>query len=191
MRAVLDVADSAMTYRSRYLNLFDIPPFVDLLLLDDSNPRSLAFQLEAIERNLNQLPRITRVQRHESANAIAAALRLAVGGIHSPVLAEADETGKRAALVDFSTKVKPRWRSSRTRSPRPISSTRSIGAPALRRGARPCDGIRGPPSHDLSLSAERVLFLPPRPSDAARDADAARRVQRLEGLAARRRGAMR
>ncbi|MEI9989105.1 MAG: circularly permuted type 2 ATP-grasp protein [Rhizomicrobium sp.] len=105
MRAVLEIADSAMTYRSRYLNLFDIPPFVDLLLLDDSNPRSLAFQLEAIARNLNQLPRITPVQRHESANAIAAALRLAVGSVHSPVLAQAAQTGRRTALADFSTKV--------------------------------------------------------------------------------------
>ncbi len=102
MRAVLEIADSAMTYRSRYLNLFDIPPFVDLLLLDDSNPRSLAFQLAAIERNLNQLPRITPTQRHESANAIAAALRLAVAGVNSPGLAEADDTGKRATLAKFS-----------------------------------------------------------------------------------------
>ena len=105
MRAVLEIADSAMTYRSRYLNLFDVPPFVDLLLLDDSNPRSVAFQLAAIERNLNQLPRITQAQRHQSANAIAAGLRLAVAGVNSPALAEADETGRRAALADFADQV--------------------------------------------------------------------------------------
>ncbi|HEY0303122.1 MAG TPA: alpha-E domain-containing protein, partial [Rhizomicrobium sp.] len=105
MRAVLDIADSAMTYRSRYLNLFDIPPLIDLLLLDESNPRSLAFQLAALERNLKELPRITPTQRHESALRIAGDIRLAATGANSLVLAEADATGKRAALAKFTDRV--------------------------------------------------------------------------------------
>ncbi|MEI9887680.1 MAG: circularly permuted type 2 ATP-grasp protein [Rhizomicrobium sp.] len=105
MRAALEIADSAMTYRSRYLNLFDTPPLIDLLLLDDSNPRSLAFQLVAIERNLRELPRITPAQRHDSAINIAGDIRLAVTGANSLILAQADETGRRAALAKFTGRV--------------------------------------------------------------------------------------
>ena len=65
IRTVLEIADSAMTYRSRYLNLFQLVPFVDLLLLDEANPRSVAFQLAAIESHLRELPRITLAQRSD------------------------------------------------------------------------------------------------------------------------------
>src|ERR1041385_7740367 len=59
MRILLEIADSAMTYRSRYLNVFQLVPFVDLLLLDENNPRSCAYQLAIIENHLRELPRIT------------------------------------------------------------------------------------------------------------------------------------
>jgi uncharacterized alpha-E superfamily protein len=59
MRTLLEICDSVMTYRSRYLNVFQLVPFVDLLLLDENNPRSCAFQLAAIESHLRELPRIT------------------------------------------------------------------------------------------------------------------------------------
>lgn len=54
---VLDVADSFMTYRSRYLLTPQFAPVLDLLLLDETNPRSVAFQLEALDRHLDKLPR--------------------------------------------------------------------------------------------------------------------------------------
>src|SRR4029453_812151 len=44
MEAVLDVADSGMTYRRRYLTTMQAGPGLDLLLHHESNPRSLAFQ---------------------------------------------------------------------------------------------------------------------------------------------------
>jgi len=72
MRIALEIADSAMTYRSRYLGVFHIVPFVDLLLLDEANPRSVAFQLTAIEDHLRELPRITQAQRNAVPRSIAA-----------------------------------------------------------------------------------------------------------------------
>jgi uncharacterized circularly permuted ATP-grasp superfamily protein/uncharacterized alpha-E superfamily protein len=72
MRIVLEIADSAMTYRSRYLGVFHIVPFFDLLLLDEANPRSVAFQLAAIENHLRELPRITQAQRNAVPRSIAA-----------------------------------------------------------------------------------------------------------------------
>jgi uncharacterized alpha-E superfamily protein len=46
-----------MTYRSRYLLTPQLAPVLDLLLLDETNPRSVAFQLEALAAHLERLPR--------------------------------------------------------------------------------------------------------------------------------------
>jgi uncharacterized alpha-E superfamily protein len=60
LEAVLEVADSSMTYRSRYLASLQVPPVLDLLLTDDTNPRSLVFQLAALADHVENLPREMR-----------------------------------------------------------------------------------------------------------------------------------
>ncbi|WP_437228032.1 circularly permuted type 2 ATP-grasp protein [Planctomicrobium sp. SH661] len=57
LEAVLQTADSIMTYRSRYLANVQIGPVLDLLLTDETNPRSVAYQLVAIVNQVNELPR--------------------------------------------------------------------------------------------------------------------------------------
>ncbi|MCA9120863.1 MAG: circularly permuted type 2 ATP-grasp protein [Planctomycetales bacterium] len=57
LEAALEVADSTMTYRSRYLAGINIAPVLDLLLTDETNPRSLVYQLEAISDHVENLPR--------------------------------------------------------------------------------------------------------------------------------------
>ncbi|MGB0682932.1 MAG: circularly permuted type 2 ATP-grasp protein [Magnetovibrionaceae bacterium] len=52
----LEIADSFMTYRSRYLSTLQLAPVTDLLLADDTNPRSVAFQIRRLEAHLEQLP---------------------------------------------------------------------------------------------------------------------------------------
>jgi uncharacterized circularly permuted ATP-grasp superfamily protein/uncharacterized alpha-E superfamily protein len=42
---ILEITSSTRTYRSRYLTTLQNAPVLDLLLLDESNPQSLAFQL--------------------------------------------------------------------------------------------------------------------------------------------------
>lgn len=54
---LLELADSFMTYRSRYLATPQLAPVLDLLLVDESNPRSVGFQIAAIERHIDNLPR--------------------------------------------------------------------------------------------------------------------------------------
>lgn len=56
LEAELDVADSSMTYRRRYLTRLQLAPVVDLLLADEGNPRSVAFQLSAILEHFENLP---------------------------------------------------------------------------------------------------------------------------------------
>lgn len=52
---LLEISDSTMTYRSRYLAAPRLAGVLDLLLSDDSNPRSLAFQLEALSDHMDRL----------------------------------------------------------------------------------------------------------------------------------------
>ncbi|RYD38704.1 MAG: hypothetical protein EOP86_00015 [Verrucomicrobiaceae bacterium] len=53
---LLDIADSAMTYRRRYYSLAQRDAVLDLLLTDESNPRSAHFQIQTIREHLAHLP---------------------------------------------------------------------------------------------------------------------------------------
>ena len=105
IRTVLEIADSAMTYRSRYLSQVQIVPFVDLLLLDDANPRSVAFQLGLIENHLRELPRITLAQRSDVPGGIAAEVRALVADAH-PSRISVCEAGLRPALGELTDTVR-------------------------------------------------------------------------------------
>ena len=50
LRLLLELGDSFMTYRSRYLMTPLTAPVLDLLLLDETNPRGIAFQLARARR---------------------------------------------------------------------------------------------------------------------------------------------
>jgi uncharacterized circularly permuted ATP-grasp superfamily protein/uncharacterized alpha-E superfamily protein len=52
LEALLEVAESAITYRRRYQGELQAVPALDLLLSDETNPRSLVFQLAALEQHL-------------------------------------------------------------------------------------------------------------------------------------------
>jgi uncharacterized alpha-E superfamily protein len=53
---LLDLVDSQITYRSRYLFGMALTPVRDLVLLDPFNPRSVAFQVETLRGHLAALP---------------------------------------------------------------------------------------------------------------------------------------
>jgi uncharacterized circularly permuted ATP-grasp superfamily protein/uncharacterized alpha-E superfamily protein len=104
IRSLLEIADSAMTYRSRYLNVFQLVPFVDLLLLDENNPRSCAFQLATIENHLRELPRITLAQRSDVARTIAREMHQALTDAHPARLAFC-EHGQRPGLIELTDTI--------------------------------------------------------------------------------------
>ena len=56
LEAVLEVADSSITYRSRYSLLPHIAPVFDLVLLDDKNPRSVFFQISQLMKHFDRVP---------------------------------------------------------------------------------------------------------------------------------------
>lgn len=79
--ALLEVADSSMTYRSRYLTTVQPMPVLDLLLMDESNPRSVAFQLATVHDHVAQLPHdpaaVGLTDEERIATAMITSLRLA------------------------------------------------------------------------------------------------------------------
>jgi uncharacterized circularly permuted ATP-grasp superfamily protein/uncharacterized alpha-E superfamily protein len=57
LELLLELADSTMTYLSRYHSRPHLPQLADLLLADETNPRSVVFQLEAVSGHLEHLAR--------------------------------------------------------------------------------------------------------------------------------------
>jgi uncharacterized alpha-E superfamily protein len=53
--ALLEIANSAMTYQSRYVFGPDLARVLDLLLADETNPRSIAFQLSTLFQDVRAL----------------------------------------------------------------------------------------------------------------------------------------
>lgn len=57
---LLELIDSQITYRSRYLVGLVCPQVRDMALLDTYNPRSVAFQVDALVQHLDRLPQLNR-----------------------------------------------------------------------------------------------------------------------------------
>ncbi|HZZ70779.1 MAG TPA: circularly permuted type 2 ATP-grasp protein [Pirellulales bacterium] len=56
LEALLEIGDSSLTYRYRYLASLQLAPVLDLLLLDDTNPRSVAYQISLLREHVERLP---------------------------------------------------------------------------------------------------------------------------------------
>ena len=101
LEAILDVADSGMTYRRRYLANLQAAPVLDLLLTDETNPRSIMFQLRALVEHLEALPAASgsgvRSPQVRAAVAALAELQLA----DPELLAEVGPDGRRQALGEL------------------------------------------------------------------------------------------
>ncbi|WP_010581858.1 circularly permuted type 2 ATP-grasp protein [Schlesneria paludicola] len=81
LEAMLEIADSSMTYRYRYLTTLQLAPVLDLVLADESNPRAVGFQLMALSEHVGSLARdesdIVRTAEQKLVLSAQATLRLA------------------------------------------------------------------------------------------------------------------
>ena len=94
IEAVLGITDSLITYRRRYQAGTRVGALLDLVFQNESNPRSLAFQLVQLERLMRELPR-TQFQ---------------MGRTHPEKLALAALTDVRLAELDILTTPLPEAR---------------------------------------------------------------------------------
>jgi uncharacterized alpha-E superfamily protein len=91
---LLELADSQITYRLRYVMVAARAPVVDLVALDPNNPRSIVFQLARIEAHLAALPKRGEENRLSPPEQIATA---AVASLRTVEVASINEN----ALVDI------------------------------------------------------------------------------------------
>src|ERR1700722_6684683 len=106
LEMLLEVADSSMAYRSRYFTIMQPAPVLDLLMNEDLNPRSLAFQMKDLFehcRSLSSMPSgdgwpITKQKRLEEAAAY-------LFGADVQWLCEPDASGTRQRLDELLARV--------------------------------------------------------------------------------------
>lgn len=58
LESVLKTTENIITYRRRYRSNLQLQPVLDLLLLDDKNPRALLYQLNQLQIHVTKLPRL-------------------------------------------------------------------------------------------------------------------------------------
>ncbi|MBI5153994.1 circularly permuted type 2 ATP-grasp protein [Candidatus Poribacteria bacterium] len=101
LQALLEIGESAMTYRNRYLSSYQTAAVLDLLLIDETNPRSLGFQLAALTDHLEQLDGYQRAGMPAAPHVwqlLISGLE-AVRGATPDKLAEQDSEGIRSQLM--------------------------------------------------------------------------------------------
>ncbi|MDP1765424.1 MAG: circularly permuted type 2 ATP-grasp protein [Methylotenera sp.] len=58
MESLLDTSDNLICYRQHYRNSIELASFIELLMLDKNNPRSLAYQFNRIQEHVGKMPRM-------------------------------------------------------------------------------------------------------------------------------------
>jgi len=96
LRAWLTLLDSRSAYRTRYMTTPAPAPAVDLLILDERNPRSLVFQLMRLEEALERLPSPGPRRSRELRLAMRTLMEVRLADPEA--LAEEDEDGVRPRL---------------------------------------------------------------------------------------------
>ena len=120
LEVLLELADSQITYRQRYVMVAARAPVVDLVVLDPNNPRSIAYQLDKIEAHLAALPRNSgegRLSPPQQVTAAAATtLRTAdPGAIDDALITQIEGALLRmseaiaAAYLTHNERSEPRW----------------------------------------------------------------------------------
>jgi len=90
---LLTLVDCQITYRSRYLVAPSLAPVRDLAVLDPYNPRSVAFQVQALNEHIASLPAL------RESGLIERPQRLAVGVQSMLTVAEASELGTKTMFA--------------------------------------------------------------------------------------------
>jgi len=91
LQLLLHIADSTITYRSRNLTMLRADLVLDLLLCDETNPRSVGMQLSALRDHVDELPEHAETGRHSIEQ------RLALKALTAVRLGEVDELTRRDA----------------------------------------------------------------------------------------------
>ncbi|ETX00543.1 MAG: hypothetical protein ETSY1_10870 [Candidatus Entotheonella factor] len=101
LEALLEIGDSSITYRTRYLTRLQCGAVLDLLIADDTNPRAILYQLNALADHVENLPRDQSKPELSPAQRLAIAMRTNVRLAEMEPLAQIARNGKRLQLDKF------------------------------------------------------------------------------------------
>jgi uncharacterized circularly permuted ATP-grasp superfamily protein/uncharacterized alpha-E superfamily protein len=101
LEALLEIGDSSITYRTRYLTRLQCAAVLDLLIADDTNPRALLYQLNALADHVEHLPRDDTRPELSSAQRLAIAMLTHVRLAEMDHLAQIARNGQRLQLDAF------------------------------------------------------------------------------------------
>ncbi len=105
LEMLLEIADSSITYRSRYLTSLQDDLTIDLLLIDEANPRSVAFQLARMSEHIDELPQGPPTVRRSPAARIVLGALTAVRLADLERLASLGPDGSRVHLEELLAKL--------------------------------------------------------------------------------------
>ena len=152
LEAVLEVADSSITFRSRYNLLPHVPAVFDLVLLDDKNPRSVLFQIAQLGQHFEHLPReretARRFRQKHFARMPVQRLTASSTRANWPPRREALATPKRR-----SSRGNPRQRCATCRKLSDAIAASYFAHSAISRTGQGefCNDLPNPPSHALRI----------------------------------------
>ncbi len=99
---LLELADSQITYRQRYVMVAARAPVIDLVVLDPHNPRSIAYQIDRIEQHLAELPRHNAQGRLTPSQQITAAIATVLRTSEAAAIDDATVADIEASLLKLS-----------------------------------------------------------------------------------------
>jgi len=105
LHILLQVADSSITYRTRYLSVLRTDLALQLLLADESNPRSVAFQLDALVHQVGSLGERDGAE-HRRLEGLASKALGEICVALTEELAQRDSEGRFAALESLLDQLK-------------------------------------------------------------------------------------
>ncbi len=106
LEALLEIGDSSITYRTRYLTRLQCGAVLDLLIADDTNPRAILYQLKALADHVENLPRDQTRPELSPAQRLAIAMLTHVRLAEMHHLAQIARNGKRVQLDTFLAQLK-------------------------------------------------------------------------------------
>ncbi|CAI8929368.1 glutamate---cysteine ligase / carboxylate-amine ligase [Pseudomonas sp. IT-347P] len=99
---LLELGNSSITYRSRYLAVAQLIPVLDLLLLDEQNPHAVLFQLKLVTRTLKRLNDDFAAPREAGLPQLVERLaRFDLGCLENPLFGEASVRAALNGLADL------------------------------------------------------------------------------------------
>jgi uncharacterized alpha-E superfamily protein len=103
---LLELADSIITYRSRYMSAPELLPAIDLIVFDDANPHSVMFQVENLIRYLGGLSRELGDPEHDPLIASLARLRdFDIGCFEGNAAGDGGDASARGDMADLLAEI--------------------------------------------------------------------------------------